>query len=190
MSGIKIQKTGRNQKLLPSNTRSWLQVKNEASRVHRSSFCRDLFGDDKQMVLRCTDPHIYCKYRCNGVVPSLEAILNFHCYLDCNRAAKTESPVPFLKDRPPVNFLDFAPKVGDKCDYRPSGVSTYFSCTVKGTNKIDKTQFAHIEYAVESGEQREVYIQYPNLNFLPCGKGLIVRTDCKPNTNNPSSSSS
>lgn len=46
----------------------------------------------------------------------------------------------------------------------------------------EKTKFAQIEYRVSTGDNREIYLQYPSSSLLACGKGLIVRTDCPKTT--------
>jgi len=130
---------------------------------------------------RCMRPHIYCRYRCDGLIPKMENILNYNCFSDCINQTKLEliGPVnkkPAVPEK--VNFMVWKPTLEEKCDYKPSGEATFVPATVKELATIDKRQFAKIEYAVTSGEKRLVNVEYPNVNLLKCGQGLTIRTDC------------
>jgi len=117
-------------------------------------------------------------YRCNGAVSAIENILFYNCYTDCTKASKAEHIVPFLKQKILVNYLAYQPKMGDKCDYKPSGLSTFFSAVIKKLEKHGKEQYAEVEYVVTTGDNRVVFVKYPNSSLLACGKGLNTRTDC------------
>lgn len=162
-----------------SNRRTWKSILKETDHGHRKLYCSDLFSEDRLNMNRCMEPHIYCKYRCNGEISNIENVLNFNCWFDCVKGAAAEPVKSPIQKAIPVNYLQYFPKVNDKCDYKPSGKSTYYSATVKELTKKGNAQFAQIDYVVENGEKRSIFVQYPTSSLLECGKGLTVRTDCK-----------
>ncbi len=159
--------------------RSWNVIMKETNLAHRRNYCQDLFPDDKINYHRCLDSHVYCKFRCNEDINEMENLLNFHCYSLCTKQALSE-PVKGLNSKhEPVNFLAFIPKVGNKCDYKPLGEKTFFSCVVRSLSQIEKGKFAKIDYTTPNAAKREVWVRYPNSSFLACGKGLKIRSDCE-----------
>ncbi len=159
--------------------RSWKVILGETDISHRRNYCDDLFSEDKMNFHRCLDPHMYCMFKCNGHINEIENILNFNCYSDCVKSALNE-PVKGLnsKNKEAVNYLKFIPKVKDKCDFKPSGEKTFFSCVVMALSQIKKEKFVKIVYTTPNQKKREVFVQYPNSSLLACGKGLKIRTDC------------
>ncbi len=157
---------------------SWKTVLGATDMPHRRTYCEELFGDDKFNLNRCLEPHAYCKYKCNEVINPIENIPNYHCYIDCTKASMRESVKGLNKKKELVNYLKYIPKVGDKCDYKPLGEKTFFSCLVKELTQVKKGNFAKITYSTPNLHNREVYVQYPTSSFLACGKGLTIRKDC------------
>jgi len=74
--------------------------------------------------------------------------------------------------------MKYIPKVGEKCDYRPAGEKVYFKCVVIEVSKKLKNM-AKISYQMPTGAKKEAMVKYPNSEFVACGKGLLIRTDCK-----------
>ncbi len=147
----------------------------------RLDYCKGLFVDDIIQIKRCEQPHLYCTYQCQGVIPKKLNILNYACYQDCVRESQVEKTVAPKAKSPPVNFISWQPKLQAKCDYKPEGEKVFVNCVVKQLTQIQKKNFAMIEYKVQDGSIRQVYVEYPNMNLLECGKGLKIRKDCNEN---------
>lgn len=159
-----------------SNTYTWKSVLANTSVKDRDLFCRSVFLDDKEQVSRCKNPHAYCDYKCSDDIPDIQNIWKYHCFTDCTKKIKNENKPK--KIYPQKSFI-WQPVVKDKCDYKPSGENLYVPCSVDSLSKIDKTKFATISYKTQSGEERKVHIQYPDISFMKCGDGIPVRKDCK-----------
>jgi len=127
---------------------------------------------------RCKRPHLYCKYRCDDSTNKIENIRNFSCFTQCLNQLKILPKI--VKPREAVNW-SWIPKLGDKCDLKPSGAAVYYAGNVKKLKYMpkEKKSFATVEYTTSHGEKRQVTIMYPSSSFLPCGKGIFSRTDCK-----------
>jgi len=144
-----------------------------------TSYCQDLFGDDKNQNNRCMRPHIYCRYQCDSVISPIEKLINYKCYADCIRQIKIQSSTALPKPAPQENFITWQPKLGAKCDYKPSGHNTFVPCVVKQIKDIGTSHFTYLTYQVLDGSQRLVWVATPSPNLLECGKGLKIRTDCQ-----------
>ena len=163
---------------LPNNTFTWQSITAHSSPGEIAAFCQDIFLDDKLEVTRCKRPHLYCKFRCDALISHIENVRNFGCYRDC---LKTIQSVPVKKPAPEAFNWSWSPKIGDKCDYKPEGSQVYYACQVKGlmNEESEKKKFANIDYITSDGDKRSLHVNYPNSNFVPCGKGIPIRKDCK-----------
>ncbi len=176
IDGIKIDKTYKSLKLPgPQNTFTWHMILDHSSKSEVRNYCKELFLDDKVENLRCSRPHIYCRYRCDQLIDPIENVRNYHCYTDCVRALQTEKVTK--KEPPKLNFM-WNPESGNKCDYKPSGGDIFYPCNVLQISVHNKKKFAKVKYLTKDLKPRYVYVNYPNSNFLPCGKGIHIRKDC------------
>ncbi len=148
-----------------------------SSKNEVKNYCKDLFLNDNLEIDRCTRPHIYCKFRCSGLVSTLENIRNHQCYATCVRHVQNED-IAKKKKKHPLPSFNWNPTVGAKCDYKPSGTDLFVACIVRGLSELPNKKFAQIQYLTKDREKRNVHVNYPNSSFLQCGKGITVRNDC------------
>ena len=160
---------------------SWKSILIKTTINERKNYCNEMFPDNKAQIIRCSRPHVFCKFQCDTLINKIEKILNYSCYQDCVKETKVNEIVAVAvpKEKAEVNYLAWNPKLNDKCDYKPSGIDIFVNCLIKGITEIDNKKFANIEYLTATGDKRNAYSEVPSPNLLECGKGLTVRTDCK-----------
>lgn len=75
----------------------------------------------------------------------------------------------------------WAPKEGDKCDYKPKGMGeeAYFvMAKVVSVNGNAKNTKLDVSYFLDGAPKTET-VDYPSDIIQECGAALVARTDCK-----------
>ena len=186
ISGINIGKLEKNIKPNDSEKFTFKTYFPNVNKSIRLDYCKEIFVNDQVQIERCQRPHIYCKYKCDSIMSKLQNIINYSCYIDCVRQTKVEiinsnitKTEENKKEDEPINFLNWVPTLNAKCDYKPDGMDSFVNAIVKKLTEVDGKKFASLEYQNSDGTLRNVNVEYPSVNLLECGKGIVVRTDCK-----------
>jgi hypothetical protein len=170
ITGLEISpNTKRNRKEFVNNKRSWNEVLQNTSVTRKKRWCNQLFKSHEMERLRCLEDHVYCKLKCDDVIPPVENILNFTCFKECMHKIRL-SDITLLKIE---SHGKWSPSVGDKVDFIPIGETQPRAGVIL---ELIRGEQAAISYLNDYGEESKSIASVGSI--FKCGRKLSLRTDC------------
>jgi hypothetical protein len=156
-----------------SNTRTFTDITSKANERDKKFYCNKLFNDNQAQFNKCLSSQVYCKYKCDEVIPMSENIINFNCYTTCIKILKQSNDALAI-----LQPNSWTPQPNSKVDFMPTSQSTFASGTVIKIENEGMDKYLTIEYMGDLGNTVTAKIKFSDAEVKPCGSVLTRRTDC------------
>ena len=158
------------------NRRSWINMQKHTEPKAVKNYCMNLFRGDSTESARCLVPQNYCKLKCDDHIPTVENILNFNCYKDCL------NKISYEKNEVKTEAKPWAPKVGEKIDFRAGNDGVYVPGNILSLKEVDeaniKVLYLTVSYYDNAGNNLKSKAKFPSGEVKNCGTKLTRRKDC------------
>jgi hypothetical protein len=170
ITGLEISPDTKNSKTeFINNKRSWNQVLVNTSIPRKKRWCNQVFKSHEMERLRCLEDHVYCKMRCDDVIPIVENILNFTCFKECLHKIRLSD----ISYKPLDLDQKWNPSAGERVDFVLLGESENRPGVIL---EILKGEQALVSYISDDGEDSKSIVSVRSI--FKCGQKLFRRTDC------------
>lgn len=154
------------------------QIQNSINIDKRKYACRRMFRTNPSEMIRCLEPHVFCKYKCDEFISPIEAISNFCCFNTCVQSIKNLTKTGIMMDS------TWEPIVGEKVDYLQRGENGYIAARVTAVQ--DEPEYGEgaklisINYVSPDGVESNGQERWkPHAkSIVKCGQELSARKDC------------
>jgi hypothetical protein len=178
LSGIKIREYKKNQEKKTLNDlnklRTFEDILKNTTFKEIKKFCKGIFQKGTQDFERCKEPHTFCLYRCDTMVPTKqESIINYKCYKSCVKTVYDVNAA-VLRDVIPEE-KKYSPKAGDKVDFLKNDAVYYRPGVIL---KVDQKKIKIEYHSFINSDIKTSEVIYDGKNVVKCGEKLPNRLDC------------
>jgi len=155
------------------------KIQNSLHLEKRKWQCKKMFRGNPSEMIRCLEPHVYCKLKCDEHISPIEALSNYCCFSGCVQAIKNLNKSGINTDS------SWTPSINEKVDYLQRGENGYIAAIVTGVSDDqdygEGNKLVSLNFVTPDGtEQTTVQERWKphSKQIVKCGQELIDRKDC------------